>query len=305
VTITPGFKSGYVSLVGWPNVGKSTLLNSLLDSKLAIVSPKPQTTRDTTLGILNTVKAQAIFVDTPGWLRPEDTFQSVMKRAINRSIYDDADILVWIVEPRLLTEHEAVFGQNLLQASKPICVVINKVDLGEPKGGWAPVEAQLKSILGATTPVLRLSAQKGEGLDALKSTIERLLPESPPYYPTDQITDRWERFYVAELIREQIFALYHQEVPHASAVLIDEFVEAEGRKDHIAATIYVETDGQLGIIVGDQGAGVKRLGQLARAEIEARLDREVHLELRVKVRKAWRKDGEFLKRLQSNDGQVY
>lgn len=300
----PGFKSGYISLVGWPNVGKSTLLNALLGAKLSIVSPKSQTTRDATLGILNAPNLQAIFVDTPGWLKPQDTFQSFMKRAVVRSIFDDADALAWVVDPRRLTDDEATFGANLLKANKPVCAVVNKVDRGEPKEGWGAIESQLKGILGADTKVVRVSAKTGEGLDALKALFTRLLPESPPYFPTDQMTDRWERFYVAELIREQIFTLYQQEVPHASAVLVEEFVETPGRKDHIKAVVYVETEGQLGIIVGKQGAGVKNLGERARAEIEARLDRPVHLQLTVKVRKSWRKDSEFLKRLQSNSGEV-
>ena len=298
------FRSGYVSLVGWPNVGKSTLLNSLLGAKLAIVSPKAQTTRDAMLGILNKPNLQAVFVDTPGWLKPQDTFQSFMKRAVVRSIYDDADVLVWVLEPRPLTDEEASFGNNLQKAKKPICAVINKVDRPDAKAGAEALETQIKGLLGADTPVVRVAARAGDGLDALIAVLTRLLPESPPYFPTDQITDRWERFYVAELIREQIFQLYHQEVPHAAAVLTEEFTETPGRKDHIKATIYTETEGQLGIIVGNKGFGIKRLGQLARAEIEKRLDRPVHLELSVKVKKAWRKDPEFLRRLQSDAGEV-
>jgi len=212
------FRSGYVSLVGWPNVGKSTLLNSLLGAKLAIVSPKAQTTRDAMLGILNKPNLQAVFVDTPGWLKPQDTFQSFMKRAVVRSIYDDADVLVWVLEPRPLTDEEASFGNNLLKANKPICAVINKTDRPDARDGIAALETQIKTILGAETPVVKISARSGEGLDALTSVLTKLLPLAPPYFPTDQLTDRWERFYVAELIREQIFHLYQQEVPHAAAV---------------------------------------------------------------------------------------
>lgn len=296
----PAFRSGYVSLVGWPNVGKSTLLNALLGAKLSIVSPRPQTTRDSILGILNEPHLQMIFVDTPGWLRPQDTFQSFMKRAIVRSIYDDADVLVWVLEPKTLAEEEKTFGQMLQKPGKPIVAVINKTDRGEPAGSWAALEGQIKEAAGPETPVLRVSARSSEGLDRLKSTLKKLLPESPPYFPTDQITDRWERFYVAELIREQIFQQFQEEVPHAAAVAVEDFIERPNAKDHIKAVIYVETEGQLGILVGQKGAAIKRLGQTSRGEIEARLGRPVHLELTVKVRKGWRKDPDFLRQIQSN-----
>jgi GTPase len=296
----PPFRSGYVSLVGWPNVGKSTLLNAMLGAKLSIVSPRPQTTRESILGILNGPNLQMVFVDTPGWLKPQDTFQSFMKRAIVRSIYDDADALAWVIEPRALGEDEMTFGKMLLKAGKPIIVLVNKVDRGDPPGGWAALESQVKEAIGSTARILRVSARTGEGLQSARDRLANLLPESPPYFPTDQMTDKWERFYVAELIREQIFSQFQEEVPHAAAVSVEEFVERAGAKDHIKAVIYVETEGQLGIMVGDRGAAIKKLGQAARTEIEARIDRPIHLELTVKVRKNWRKDAEFLRRIQSN-----
>ncbi len=305
MTETTPFKSGYISLVGWPNVGKSTLLNKLIGAKLAIVSPKAQTTRDATLGILNATNMQAIFVDTPGWLSPKDSFQSFMKRAILRSVFDDADVIAWLVDPRPLTANEADFGTQLLKANKPILTLINKVDKGEPRQGWAAVEASIKAVLGDKAKIIRISAQTGDGLDRFRSMMANHLPEGQPYFPTDQLTDRWERFYVAELIREQIFELYQEEVPHAAAVMVEEFVESPGKKDHIKVIIYVETPGQLAIIVGQRGNGIKNLGQRARAEVEARLERPIHLEMAVKVRKNWRKDGAFLDRLQSNSAEVY
>ncbi|MBV9080239.1 MAG: GTPase Era [Elusimicrobia bacterium] len=297
----PAFRSGFISLVGWPNVGKSTLLNALLGTKLSIVSPRPQTTRDSILGILNEPGAQMVFVDTPGWLNPQDTYQAFMKRAVVRSIYDDADLLVWMVEPRPLGEEEKKFGGMLRKPGKPVCVVVNKIDTGEPSQGWAAMETEIKTVVGETAPVLRVSARKGLGIDTLKSTLRALLPEVPAYFPNDQLTDRWERFFVAELIREQIFQHFQQEVPHAAAVAVQDFVERPGAKDHIKAVIFVETEGQKGIMVGKSGEAIKKLGQTSRQEIEARLGRPVFLELTVKLRKDWRKDPEFLKRLQSND----
>lgn len=294
------FRSGYVSIVGWPNVGKSTLLNAFLGTKLSIVSPRPQTTRESILGIVNWANVQMIFVDTPGWLKPQDTFQSFMKRSINRAIYDDADVIAWVVEPKELDEEEMTFGRMLLKPGKPVVALINKSDRGAPPNGWERLEGQIHDAIGARAPILRVSARKGEGVEAAKNKLSSLLPEAPAYFPTDQITDRWERFYVAELIREQIFQQFQEEVPHAAAVMIDDFIEREGAKDRIEVTIYVETEGQLGIMVGAKGAAIKKLGQAAREEIEARLERPVHLELSVKVRKAWRKDAEFLRLVQSN-----
>lgn len=297
---TSPFRSGYVSLVGWPNVGKSTLLNAFVGAKLSIVSPRPQTTRESILGIVNWANAQIIFVDTPGWLKPQDSFQSFMKRSINRAIYDDADVLVWVVEPQLLSEDEMAFGRGLLKPGKPVVAIINKSDRGTPQIGWERLEGQIHDVLGPKAPIFRVSAKKGDGVEAVRNKLSTLLPESPAYFPADQITDKWERFYVAELIREQIFEQFKEEVPHAAAVAVDDFIEREGAKDRIEVTIYVETEGQLGIIVGNKGAAIKKLGQAAREEIEARLERPVHLELRVRVHKAWRKDTEFLRKIQSD-----
>lgn len=297
---TPPFRSGYVSLVGWPNVGKSTLLNTILGTKLSIVSPRPQTTRESVLGILNWTNTQMVFVDTPGWLKPQDTFQSFMKRAVIRAIYDDADVLAWVLEPRLLGEEEMTFGKMLLKPGKPVVAIINKSDRGAPPDGWGKMEEQIREATGADTTILRVSARKGDGVEMVKNKLASLLPESPAYFPTDQITDRWERFYVAELIREQLFLQYQEEVPHAAAVAVEEFIEQEGKKDHIKVVIYVETEGQLGIVVGNKGHAIKSLGQAAREEIELRIGRPIHLETSVKVHKNWRKDVDFLRKVQSN-----
>ncbi len=295
------FKSGVVAIVGWPNVGKSTLLNAFLGTKISIVSPRPQTTRESILGILNEENLQMIFMDTPGWLKPVDPFQGTMKRAIVRSLYDDADVLVWLLEPKTMTLEDEDFGQKLLNIRKPLCVVINKIDLSHSPRLISEMTAKIQACVGAETKVHAVSAKNGTGLPELKADLISKLPLGVPYYPTDQLTDRWERFYVTELIREEIFRLYQQEVPHASAVVVEDFVEKAGRKDLIQVSIIVETEGQMKIVLGQKGRLIKELGQSARGEIEARLGRPVFLELKVKIHKNWRKDEKFLASLKTQN----
>lgn len=282
------FRSGYVAVVGWPNVGKSTFMNALLGAKLSIVSDRPQTTREAILGILNEPGVQMIFVDTPGWLTPKDNFQSFMKRAVVRTVYDDADVILWLAEPRPLSEEEKEFGRKLEKTGKPVLKAVNKIDLKPDPA----VLDQLKAE-GFTHFI---AAKILQGIAPLKVELIKHLPEGTPYFPTDQMTDRWERFYVAELVREQIFKKYRDEVPHASYVHVQEFVEKEGRKDHILTHIYVETEGQKKILIGAQGRGIRELGEASRKEIEIRLGRPVYLELHVKVQKGWRGDADFIKK---------
>lgn len=295
--MTGPFKSGYVAIIGWPNVGKSTLLNAFLGAKLSIVSTRPQTTREAILGILNEPQLQMVFVDTPGWLSPQDNFQAFMKRAIMRTVYDDADILVWLLEPKPFMPEDAAFAETLKKTKIPVIVAINKVDMAKSPADLDKLEKEIRQVLGEEAPVVRISAKTGQGVWDLKGMLQARLPESPPYFPTDQITDRWERFYVAELIREQIFKKFQQEVPHACAVVIEDFVEKHGRKDVIKASLVVETEGQKQIVVGKAGSAIRDLGQAARTEIEAQLGRPVYLEMVVKIRKHWRQDTEFLKSL--------
>ncbi len=291
------FRSGYVSVIGWPNVGKSTLVNTFLGAKLSIVSPRPQTTRESILGILNEPDFQMIFVDTPGWLEPKDSYQSFMKRAIVRSMYDDADEIVWLLEPKPFTAEDAAFADKLQKTTKPVIVAVNKMDLAGSQPHFEKIRAELTDRWGNDATVLGISAKNGVGLLELKGALSSRLPIAPAFFPTDQITDRWERFYVAELIREQIFKHYKEEVPHACLVTVEEFVEKPGRKDVIRANIIVETDGQKKIVIGSHAAAIKSLGQASRKEIEAQLGRPVFLELNVKVHKNWRNDAGFLKKL--------
>lgn len=271
----------------------------MLGAKLSIVSPRPQTTREAILGILNSAESQIIFLDTPGWLKPSDPFQSSMKRAILRSLHDDADVIIWVVEPRSVSIEEEDFAHKLTATGKPICVVINKIDAIPAQLKISDLTKSFQTLFGLSVPIVPVSAKTGQGISNLISTLLTQLPAAPPYFPTDQLTNRWERFYVAELIREQIFQRYQQEVPHASAVLVEDFIEKEGRKDVIQVSIIVETEGQMRIILGDKGRSIKELGQASRQEIEARLGRPVYLELKVKIRKNWRKDNEFIKSIEN------
>lgn len=294
------FRCGYVAIVGWPNVGKSTLLNTFLKVKLSIVSPKPQTTRDAILGILNGPGRQLIFVDTPGWLNPKDMFQSFMKREIVRAIYDDADLILWLLDPQPPTPEQLGFGEGLLKLQKHLFVVVNKADVISDPQLIPRIKEILDSKLKGDYFYGPISTKTKMGIHELEERLSEKLPCSPPFFPTDQITDRWERFYVAELIRQQIFSLFHEEVPHSSFVHIEDYVEIEGRKDHIKALIYVETEGQKGILIGDRGRAIKALGQKSRQDIEQGLGRPVFLELVVKVKPRWRNDPEFIKRLRSS-----
>ncbi len=294
------FKSGYVAIVGWPNVGKSTFLNAALGVKISIVSPWPQTTREKILGILNKPDVQMIFIDTPGWLDPRDEYQKTFKRDIVRSIHDDADVLIWMLEPRTLRDEDVRFGEILVKTAKPLLVAINKADSAPPNFDLKKLADDIKQRLSLDGTVHIISSKQGRGLPDILNQAEQRLPEAPPYFPTDQVTDRWERFYAAELIREQIFLRYQDEVPHASMVQVEGFTEKPGHKDVIRATIIVETEGQKRIMIGEKGRAIRDLGSRARAEIEKQIGRPVFLELTVKVHPRWRKDSAFLKDLETH-----
>ena len=293
------FQSGYIAIVGWPNVGKSTFLNAVLGVKLSIVSPWPQTTREKILGILNKPTSQMIFIDTPGWLDPRDEYQKTFKRDIVRSIHDDADVLIWLLEPRPLREDDIRFGELLVKTGKPLLVAINKVDSNNSPAVLEQIVAELKLKVRADLVPHFISSRQGRGLPELIASAEAILPEGQPFFPTDQVTDKWERFYAAELIREQIFLRYQDEVPHASLVQVEDFIEKTDRKDVIRATITVETEGQKRILIGEKGRAIRDLGQRARAEIEKQIGRPVFLELVVKIHPRWRKDARFLKDLET------
>ncbi|MDZ7315097.1 MAG: GTPase Era [candidate division KSB1 bacterium] len=291
--IPADFRSGYVAIIGRPNVGKSTLVNALLQFRLSIATHKPQTTRHTILGILNEEKAQVIFLDTPGLIQPKYKLQEWMMKAANRAI-QEADVLLLLVEAGAAPNpHDRDLLAESATKGKPIVLAINKIDLIE-KSSLLPLIEAFRSI-HQPEAVVPISALQGENLDVLKSELLSLLPFGPPFYPQDTLTDHPERFFVGELIREQIFLQYGEEIPYSSTVVIDEFRERPQGKDFINARIIVERDSQKKIIIGKEGQAIRRLGEKAREAIEAFLGRPVYLQLFVAVRENWRKKENFLR----------
>lgn len=285
-------KAGYVAIIGKPNVGKSTLLNRLLGTKLSAVTAKPQTTRQRILGILTEGEHQACFLDTPGIIDPEYELQGQMVKQI-RTAVADADVLILMVDPWFKDDRTY---QPFLQAAPntPRLTVINKIDLVARQELLPLIDRLSQTKAGDIIPV---SALKGTGIEELKQAIFARLPEGEFIYAEDEMSDAPERFFAADLIREKIFETFHEEVPYATCVVIDEFKEREKGKDFIRAIIYVERPSQKAILIGKGGAALKTIGARARREIESFLGRKVYLELWVKVREKWRQDRKFLKEL--------
>lgn len=286
-------KAGFIALAGRPNVGKSTLLNSLLKFKLSIVSHKPQTTRHKILGILEGEDFQACFLDTPGLIdEPSDGLQKSLRHESTRAIRDDADLVVYMVDA--VESNPEKVGNTFVRPGTPVILVINKCDREVAETRLAAIE-KAYSIALAPEKVFRISALKGQGVEELKAEIIGRLPESEAFYDKGQLSDRWERYFASEIVREQVFDLYHDEIPHAVAVVVETFRENQGQPDDVFATLYVERDGQKGIIIGKGGKDLHRLTERSQAMLEAFLGREVNLELWIKVRKDWRKDPRSLK----------
>lgn len=291
-TETPKFVSGFVSLLGRPNAGKSTLLNALVGAKLAITADKPQTTRTTVEGVLTLPGAQIVFMDTPGIHRSDTVFNKRMMEAV-RAALDGRDLLLFLIDASQPFEERDQHALDLVKKSEtPAFAVFNKVDLLKDKGALLPLMDKYRE-LHTFAEFVPVSALTGEGLEQLSALIVARLPEGPAYFPEDHLTDQPERFLAAELIREKILHLTRQEVPHAVAVVVDTWKEA-ARLTRIHATIFVEKDGQKAIIIGARGAMLKKVGTVAREEIESLLGRQVFLELFVKVRPGWRENTEFL-----------
>jgi len=290
---TTNVRCGYVAIVGRPNVGKSTLMNNLLHYKLAIVSPKPQTTRHRILGILSGENFQIVFLDTPGLVEPKYLLHEAMLKAARRAL-EEADMVCFMVEAG-----EQPHGEDLLALDrirgvrKPMLLVINKIDLVAKPLLLPLIDAYRREY--DFVAIVPISALHADGLDILQGEILKHLPEGSPLYPTDQITTHPERFIVAEVIREKIFQRYGEEVPYSTTVMIEEFREQPERKDFIRAIIYVERESQKAILIGKGGAALKEVGKLARQEIEALLGRPVYLELWVKVKEKWRDSERDLK----------
>lgn len=282
------FKCGYIALIGFPNVGKSTLLNRLVGEKLSITSPKPQTTRHRLIGILNLPTAQLIFLDTPGMLDPKGALNTALVQAALAAL-TDSEVVVWLVEARSPDPQDEVLLPRLRQLDRPLIVAINKIDL-VAKPRLLPLMAAYHELF-PQAPVMPLSALKGDGVEELLAEIVKLLPTAPPLYPEDQLTETQERLLVAELIRERLMHHLGQEIPYAVAVRIEDFDESRRPElVRIQAVIYVERDSQKGIVIGKQGRVLKSVGREARLGIETLLQAKVFLELRVKVWKNWRRD---------------
>jgi GTP-binding protein Era len=288
--------SGFVSILGRPNAGKSTLLNALVGMKVAIVADKPQTTRTSIQGVLTEPGCQIVFLDTPGIHKAGSSIQKRMMDAV-RNALDERDVLLFLVDASVPVSPPDRQAVSLLQKSEaPAIAVFNKIDLVREKGKLLPLieEYQRLHPFAAYVPI---SASKGEGLAELKKEIVERLPEGPLYFPEDHVTDQPERFLAAELIREKALLLTREEVPHSIAVLIDRWDETPPGTEmatRIFATIYVERDGQKRILVGAKGSMLKRIGTLAREEMEKLLGVHIYLSLFVKVAPDWREKAAFL-----------
>jgi GTPase len=291
------YKAGYAALVGKPNVGKSTILNALLGQKISITTPKPQTTRHRVLGILNRELLQVIFLDTPGFIDPRYKLQKYMVQRVHQAVAD-ADIIIMIADVTGVSIPETLI-REIKKENTSSFLVLNKCDLINRNEVLPIMESYTeKKIFDEIIPI---SALKGEGLDELEKTIRQYLPYHPPYYPTDIVSEHPEKFFVAELIREQVFLRYSEEIPYSTTVQILEFKEQEGRKDVIRAEIIVDRESQKPILIGKGGKKLKELGTAARRQIELFLDRPVFLELFVKSRDKWRDDEQWLKRFGYHD----
>lgn len=291
------FKSGFVALIGRPNVGKSTLLNYLVGQKVAIMSPQPQTTRNKISGIYTDDQEQIVFIDTPGIHKPKNKLDDFMDKS-SYSALDEVDVVLFMVEPEPAGKGDQYIAELLKKIKKPVFLVINKIDKVHPDELLSIIDSYKN--LGDFAEIVPISASQGNNVSELIKTIAKYLPEDPQFYDADQLTDRPEYFIVAELIREQVLKLTHEEVPHATAVVVDRMRDHEGGKLQVEATIYVERPGQKGIIIGKKGQMLKQIGIAARQEIEALLGEKVNLRLWVKVQKNWRSDPAFLKSIGYN-----
>ena len=311
MNIPADFKSGFVAIVGRPNVGKSTLMNHLLGQKLSITSRKPQTTRHKIVGIDSREKSQAVFVDTPGMHKKEvRAINKMMNRAAS-SVLRDVNLVLFVVDAQKWTQNDELVLEKLKNAEMPVILVINKLDTFENKNQALPI-IQERAKLMNFAEIVPVSALRGANLDHLRDTIERYLPFQPPLYSLDQITDRSERFLASEIIREKIMRQLGEELPYDLTVQIESFKtedavlnEKTGRMKapctYIDATIFVDRSGQKAIVIGEKGAKLKKIGMDARVDMEKMFEQKIMLTLWVKVKGGWSDDERALKSLGYSD----
>lgn len=290
------FRSGYVAIIGRPNVGKSTLLNSILGEKISIVTPRPQTTRKRIIGIRTTPDSQIVFIDTPGIHRPHHTLGEYMVKEAKEAL-KDVDLVFFMVEPRHPGIADRLIIDLLRETAKdrPVMLLINKVDLVK-KAELLPVIDEYQNLF-PFEEIFPLSALNPDDVNLLLDRITRRLPVGPKYYPDDILTDQYERFVVAEIIREKAMTATEEEVPHSIAVEIVQWTEREDGMLFLDANIYVEREGQKGIIIGKGGIRLKEIGSAARVDIEKFLGRKIFMKLWVKVKEDWRSDKRVLREL--------
>jgi GTP-binding protein Era len=291
----PTYKSGFVAVMGKPNVGKSTLVNALLGQKVAAVSPRPQTTRKRQMGILSLENAQVIFVDTPGVHKPHYKLGEAMNKEAGDTL-EDCDLILFVADASQMPDEEDRMLAELIQSMPrpiPVLLAANKIDQ-VPAEELLTWQAAYQDLAPKAIPIA-ISARRGDNLDELLEEILAQLPEGGPFFPEGQVTDLYEREIAADLIREAALHLLRNEVPHGVAVRIDQFTERNEHGAYIEATVFVEKESHKGIVIGQGGAMLKQIGTAARQEIEAMSGRKVYLRLRVKVRKNWRNDEKVLR----------
>lgn len=285
-------KSGFVNILGNPNVGKSTIMNSLVGEKLSIVTPKVQTTRHRIMGIVNGEDFQIVYSDTPGILKPKYSLQESMMDFVNSAV-TDADLILYTTDVTEKNPGPSEYLDRIKQSGIPVIVIINKIDLSNQ--GELETLVEKWSNLFPDSQIIPVSALKNFNLDTLLKAILDRLPEGPAYYPKDQLTDRYERFFAAEIIREKILLNYKKEIPYSVEIEIESFKEEE-KLLRISAIIHVERDNQKGIIIGHKGSMLKKTGTEARIEMEDFFRKKVFLEMRVRVTRDWREKPNILKK---------
>ncbi len=290
-------KAGFVNIIGNPNVGKSTLMNTLVGEKLSIITSKAQTTRHRILGIVNEENYQIVFSDTPGIIKPAYELQASMMDFV-KTAFDDADVLIYMVEVGEKELKNELFFNKIIHSKIPVILLLNKIDKSTQQQVEEKLDYWKNKVPNAH--IFVISALEKFNIDAVYNTIKELLPEAPPFYPKDQLTDKPERFFVNEKIREKILMHYKKEIPYSVEVETEDYVEEE-HIIKIRSIIMVERDTQKGIIIGHKGAAIKRIGAEARKDLEIFFDKKIFLELFVKVNKNWRSSSNQLKRFGYKD----